>query len=70
MVFSVVRVELYDPVTGNWTYSGDMFEEFQQHTTSLLNNGNVLVSGGRQSVIYPSNISMLYNSSAKMFTFT
>jgi hypothetical protein len=60
---------LYDPITGNWTNAGDMFEGLQQHTASVLNNGNVLVTGGGATYEHPSSISMLYNSSTEIFSF-
>ena len=38
--------ELYDPVSGAWTRTGDLNEEHSQHTATLLQDGKVLVASG------------------------
>ena len=38
--------ELYDPTTETWTLTGSLPVGRRQHTTTLLTNGMVLVSGG------------------------
>jgi hypothetical protein len=39
--------EIYDPSNGTWTVTGDLATPRDQHTASLLQNGEVLVAGGQ-----------------------
>ncbi|MBK9260964.1 MAG: hypothetical protein IPM54_14275 [Polyangiaceae bacterium] len=40
--------EIYDPVTNTWTLAGNMNEPRAEHQAVLLENGRVLVAGGKR----------------------
>ena len=42
--------DIYDPETGEWSPAGTMSAGHADHTTTLLNDGRVLVTGGRGKV--------------------
>jgi hypothetical protein len=44
--FGIVRAELYDPASRNWTTTGSLAGPRSYHTATLLPNGKVLVAGG------------------------
>lgn len=58
--------ELYDPGTGQFSYTGSMNNGRQAHTATLLNTGKVLVVGGWGGVTSPATFSPALGS-AELF---
>ncbi|NWJ41336.1 MAG: hypothetical protein HXX12_10225 [Geothrix sp.] len=52
--FPLASTELYDPATGQWTAGPDMADGREYHTTTLLENGQLLVYSGWTKVGYQS----------------
>jgi N-acetylneuraminic acid mutarotase len=63
------EAKMYDPVTGQWTYSGIMTAIRIGHTSSVLKDGKVLVAGGTDddSVLRSAE---LYDPSTDLWTST
>lgn len=47
--YALKRTELYDPTLGTWTAAGRLTTGREQHTATLLPDGQVLVTGGYSS---------------------
>ena len=56
-----VFAELYDPATNTWTDTGEMGQARFAHTSTLLNDGRVLVTGGQLGFSAPMVSSEIWN---------
>jgi phage baseplate assembly protein gpV len=56
----VYATELYDPTTGTWSVSGSLKTAHEDHTATLLPNGDVLVAGAYTSGFYGQKSAELY----------
>lgn len=50
---SVAAAELYDPTKGTWSPATSMFQSREVHSSTLLPNGKLLVTGGFHSPFLP-----------------
>lgn len=62
--------ELYDPSTEDWSTAGSMYDGRYSHATSILTNGDILVTGGIQYSFFPIESVELYNSSSQTYIST
>ncbi|MEX2135928.1 MAG: kelch repeat-containing protein [Chloroflexota bacterium] len=62
--------ELYDPATGSWTATGSTIGAGPGRTATLLNNGEVLVTGGSQGNFEPVAFAELYDPSTGSWSAT
>lgn len=47
--FEYGNAEIYNPITGKWSFAGQLNFPRQGHTATLLSDGRVLVAGGNQA---------------------
>jgi Galactose oxidase, central domain len=64
---TVNSAELYDPVTGTFSNTGNMATDRDGHTATLLNDGRVLIAGGVQIVQPPPFVVTVALSSAEIY---
>jgi hypothetical protein len=64
---TVNSAELYDPVTGTFSKTGNMATDRYGHTATLLNDGRVLIAGGIQIVQPPPSVVTAVLSSAELY---
>ncbi len=62
--------ELYDPSSGSFFYSGTLNLGREGHTATLLQNGQILVTGGNTANSGITATAELYDPTSEMFTFT
>ena len=67
---SSASAELYDPASGTWTATGRLNTARYIHTATLLQNGMVLVAGGRDSNFMASASAELYDPASGSWTAT
>jgi hypothetical protein len=67
---ALLTAELYDPTTGSFNPTGNMGTPRAGHTATLLENGNVLVSGGLMSMVATAVVpsAELYDPATGTFT--
>ena len=67
------KTELYNPLTGKWTFTGTLNTSRLEHTVTMLMNGNVLISGGNNVTANTTTVlasAELYNPSTGVWTKT
>ncbi|MEY2565246.1 MAG: hypothetical protein QOH88_3439 [Verrucomicrobiota bacterium] len=68
--YTSATAELYNPITGSWSATGNLNVARQEHTAVLLPSGNVLVLGGENSAGNPLASAELYDAGSGTWTIT
>jgi hypothetical protein len=63
-------IELYNPVTGTWSFANPMNVPRRNHTATLLPNGKILVTGGFTTNTTVTNTAEVYDPTNGSWTFT
>jgi uncharacterized protein (TIGR03437 family) len=69
--FPVASAEIYDPATGSFSTAGRLTSARYGHTATLLNNGQVLITGGAANAFnlpIPAHLPLTILSSAEIYT--
>jgi hypothetical protein len=64
---ALASAELYDPAAGTFTITGGLSTEREEHTATLLGNGEVLIAGGSNNTGTLASAE-LYDPAAGTFT--
>lgn len=64
----IATAELYDPVTGAWSTTGNMITPRSYHTATLLSDGRVLMVGGTNQAIVEIASAEIYDPATGHFT--
>lgn len=66
----IASCEIYDPSTGTFSLVGDMTTPRLAHTSTLLDDGTVLITGGSNglSTRYPTDLAEIFDPSDNSFT--